>query len=610
MRRIRMAAVLALCAPSIVALATPAHAGSAAVAPQRVLDTRAGIGTTAHALAPGETLPLAVAAAVQAGATSVALNLTATDAGGPGFLTAWPCGQPMPATSVLNFVPGQTVANMVTVGLGAAGICLAASAPVHVVGDLMGWFTGSDDFAGSSPSRLLDTRVTKDPLEAGVERRLPLAAGAGYSGGSGGVALNITVVSPTADGFVTVYPCGPRPLASTVNFRAGEIVPNFTVVPYTGGEVCLYSLVRTDVVVDSFGWGGHGNGLTLESPSRLLDTRNGTGSASGAASPTNTITLRVAGRGGVPNDATAALVTITATGGTADGFVTAWPCDQPRPVASVLNLRPGLLRSNAALLHLSQADGSVCLYAWTVNGSAVHLVVDAVGWIPGSVSRQPPPPEPQPPPPPSGGSGHFGTLPPGSALPGDAECAARVRSAAEVRQANIPYNQTEGHGAPSNPPAALYTRVTGNFTGTTDEILQWAACKWGIDEDIVRAQAAKESWWDQRNVGDNGESFGLLQDRKPYMEWAFNNGVGDAQSSTAYNVDVSFAARRNCFEGNETWLNTVDRGRDYAAGDLWGCVGMWFSGRWYTQPAVDYIAAVQDWLNQRIWETPDFLGYG
>jgi hypothetical protein len=37
---------------------------------------------------------------------------------------------------------------------------------------------------------------------------------------------------------------------------------------------------------------------------------------------------------------------------------------------------------------------------------------------------------------------------------------------------------------------------------------------------------------------------------------------------------------------------------------------MWFSGRWYTQPAVDYIAAVQDWLNQRIWETPDFLGYG
>ena len=44
-------------------------------------------------------------------------------------------------------------------------------------------------------------------------------------------------------------------------------------------------------------------------------------------------------------------------------------------------------------------------------------------------------------------------------------------------------------------PPTLYRRVTGNFTGTTDEIIQWAACKWGIDEDIVRAQMAKESWW-------------------------------------------------------------------------------------------------------------------
>jgi hypothetical protein len=608
MRRMRMAAVLALYAASMAALAPPAGADGNAVAPQRVLDTRAGIGSAARALGPGQVLTLAVAAASEAGASAVALNLTATDATGPGFLTAWPCGQAMPTTSVLNFVPGQTVANFVTAGLGASGVCLASSAPVQVVADLMGWFTGTDDFAGAAPTRLLDTRVSKDPLEAGVERRLPLSAGAGYPGGSGGVALNVTVVSPAADGFVTVYPCGSRPLASTVNFRADEIVPNFTVVPYSGGEVCLYSLVRTNVVVDGFGWGGHGNGFALESPSRLLDTRNGTGSTTGAASPANTISLRVAGRGGVPNDATAALVTITATGGTADGFVTAWPCDQPRPVASVLNLRPGLLRSNAALLHLSQADGSVCLYAWTVNGSAVHLVVDAVGWIPGSVQRDPPPPEPTPTPPtppPPGGSGHFGTLPPGSVLPSDAECAARVRSAPEVRQANVPYNQSKGHGPPSNPPSALYSRVTGNFTGTTDEIIQWGACKWGIDEDIVRAQTAKESWWDQRSVGDNGESFGLLQVREPYWGWAFNNGVGDAKSSSAYNVDAALAARRNCFEGNETWL-----GGSYGPGDIWGCVGLWFSGRWYDAGANTYIAAVKDWLIQRIWETPDFLGYG
>ena len=81
--------------------------------------------------------------------------------------------------------------------------------------------------------------------------------------------------------------------------------------------------------------------------------------------------------------------------------------------------------------------------------------------------------------------------------------------------------------------------MTGNFTGTTDEIIQWAACKWGIDEDLVRAQIAVESWWDQRAGGDltstqsnchpdvrttTGqcpESFGLLQVRYLYHASAF-----------------------------------------------------------------------------------------
>jgi autotransporter family porin len=126
----------------------------------------------------------------------------------------------------------------------------------------------------------------------------------------------------------------------------------------------------------------------------------------------------------------------------------------------------------------------------------------------------------------------------------------------------------------------------------------------------VRAQAVKESYWTQSNVGDNGQSFGILQVRQPFWGWAFNNGVGDAMSSTAYNVDAALAARRNCFEGDETWLNTVERGKDYAAGDIWGCVGLWFSGRWYTPDSISYISAVQDDYNNRTWESSDFLNYG
>ena len=100
-------------------------------------------------------------------------------------------------------------------------------------------------------------------------------------------------------------------------------------------------------------------------------------------------------------------------------------------------------------------------------------------------------------------------------------------------------------------------------------------------------------------AGQCPESFGVQQLRYPYWGWAFPSAI----TSTAFNLDAALAARRNCYEGYETWLNTVERGRQYAAGDLWGCIGTWFSGRWYTQPSLDYIAAVQDYLNQRIWTT-------
>jgi hypothetical protein len=231
---------------------------------------------------------------------------------------------------------------------------------------------------------------------------------------------------------------------------------------------------------------------------------------------------------------------------------------------------------------------------------------------------------PGPPRPPTGGSGTFPTLPPGSALPSDQDCRGRVHAAAENRVVNAVPNRTVGHPTAPEPGFTLAGRVTGNFTGTTDEILQWVACKWGIAEDIVRAQVAKESWWHQDNLGDwtsdggvcapghpigaDGrpgqcpESVGLMQDRTQYMRpW-----INDALASSAYNVDIAYAIWRNCFEGNETWLDTVDRGRPYAAGDAWGCIGRWFSGRWYTQPANEYIASVQDYLNRRVWTTSDF----
>ena len=220
--------------------------------------------------------------------------------------------------------------------------------------------------------------------------------------------------------------------------------------------------------------------------------------------------------------------------------------------------------------------------------------------------------------PPRPPTGHFSTLPPGAALPSDAACAAQVRPMAERRPINNVPNHTKGAAVSG------LARVTGNFTGTTDEIIEWAACKWGIDEDIVRAQIAKESWWHQDAAGDltsdqnacyptfrtgSGqcpESIGLGQVRYQYHTLAFTNGY--AVVSSAFNLDYTYSVWRGCYEGQLTWLNTVERGATYAAGDVWGCLGVWFSGRWHTAPAETYIAAVKDYLNQRVWESRELPG--
>jgi hypothetical protein len=232
---------------------------------------------------------------------------------------------------------------------------------------------------------------------------------------------------------------------------------------------------------------------------------------------------------------------------------------------------------------------------------------------------------------------HFGMLAPGSRLPSTSECTALVRPRpfTENKAVNTSFNQATGHALAhdffdprSTDPRANSTvgvRVDGDFTGTTHEILRWTACKWGIDEDIVYAQAAKESWWRQSSMGDwhpdasacapghglgaDGrpgqcpQSFGILQDRYPFQHSSWP-GI---ERSTAMNADTAYATWRACFEGYERWLNTLDRGREYGAGDAWGCVGRWVSGRWHTVQGEQYAAGVQDYEKRRVWEQRDFV---
>lgn len=149
--------------------------------------------------------------------------------------------------------------------------------------------------------------------------------------------------------------------------------------------------------------------------------------------------------------------------------------------------------------------------------------------------------------------------------------------------------------------------VTGHFTGTTDEIIQWAAIKWGFAPDLLRAVAAVESWWKMSAVGDNGDSFGLFQVRRPYH---CQRRVCDVfRRDAAFNADYYGAILRSYYDGAETWLNTVSgNGAPYRSHDVWGSVGAWYSGRWRDAGARQYIAKVTSYLRARVWRTPDFAG--
>jgi hypothetical protein len=203
------------------------------------------------------------------------------------------------------------------------------------------------------------------------------------------------------------------------------------------------------------------------------------------------------------------------------------------------------------------------------------------------------------------------TRPPGSPPLSDREAARRVRrSAWEPRPANRRANRRvptrrEIRRFRARSTMTYKRRVTGRFRGTTHEIIQWAAHKHGIDEDLLAAVAVHESWWRMSTVGGGGDSFGLFQLRRPY-----HCCRRLALRSTAFNADYYGAILRAYYDGRETWLNDVERGAEYGPGDIWGSVGVWFSGRWHTPAAEGYIHAVQEILARKTWRREGFAERG
>ncbi|MFB6613601.1 PKD domain-containing protein [Streptomyces sp. NPDC085524] len=261
-------------------------------APARLLDTRDGTGAaSAHPVGPYATTRVKIGGngGIPAGVTSVALNITATNATNDGHIAAYASGKEKPATSNVNFAAGQSVPNLAIVPVGEDGyveLANGSAGSVDLIADVAGYFTRSvaSGYTALDPVRLVDTRYGQGTAKGQV-------AGQGTFGiqvaGQGGlpangvkaVALNVTVTDPKQSGHLTVFPSGQQaPLASNLNFTAGQTVANSVIVPVgQDGRISIRngSWNPADVIVDVTGYyGADGKGAYLPvAPERLHDSR-------------------------------------------------------------------------------------------------------------------------------------------------------------------------------------------------------------------------------------------------------------------------------------------------------------------------------------------------
>lgn len=249
------------------------------------------------------------------------------------------------------------------------------------------------EFVPLSPARILDTRdgtgqpdVGVAPLGAGAPRVIQVLGQGGVpTSGVDAVVLNVTVTNATAPAYLTVYPYedtdNTPPLASNLNFVRGQTVPNLVVARVgDAGSVSIYTNAGSaDVIFDVTGWvtsafsTSRGGRLVPVTPTRLLDTRDGTGGYGAPVGGGSAIRLQVAD----PNDGyTAAVLNVTGTDTFLPTFVTAYPSDLGGPpLASNLNLERNQTRPNLVMVKLGP-DGAVNLYN---HSGAVNLIADLVG---------------------------------------------------------------------------------------------------------------------------------------------------------------------------------------------------------------------------------------
>jgi hypothetical protein len=369
--------------------------------PARILDTRTGTGLSGpFGSHEAHTFQVTGRGGVPSNATAVTGNLTVTAQTSNGYLFIGPNAMNDPTSSTLNFPVGDDRANGVTVALGAGGtlsVTFVAPAPgpsTHVLFDVSGYFT--TDASGATyvpltPTRILDTRNgtgISGAFSSHVAHFLMVTGGI-VPVNAIAVTGNLTVTGQTSPGYLYIGPVPVNnPTSSTLNFPVGDDRANGVTVSINAPGIVGITFVASTgaatahVIFDVTGYfTPMPSGATFVSlnPTRILDTRTGTGGLSGPFSSHVARPFSVSGVGVI--SANAMVGNLTVTGQTSNGYLYIGPAPLNNPTSSTLNFPVGDDRANGVVVALGAGGALGITFVAPNPGPTAYAIFDVTGYF-------------------------------------------------------------------------------------------------------------------------------------------------------------------------------------------------------------------------------------
>lgn len=366
-------------------------------APNRIVDTRTGLGVRAGLMTAGAALAVPVPStgvnAVPAAATAVVVSLSGTGAQGGTYLSVY--SKVFGGNSTLNLNSkdaNATVTAVVKLNSSHGFQLRNAAAPTHALITVLGYFdaptaTGGLGYVALPSRRLLDTRT---PIGTPTAARLAPNQSVTVDAGPGGVpadatvaVVNMTALNQTAGGYLTAYPSA-SPAVASVDYRQYSR-SNLVAVPLVNRKFTVQNrYASTHAMIDIVGYfspTASGRFVILPNPTRIADTRTGNGGRHGPMTANATFTLDAGGLYGVPYNVTGLWIGLTAIA-SGNGYLSIYPRGAAAPHASNLDFTTGRVVPNAAIATLSARTATTPPGFSTVNRFGTSNVLeDAYGYF-------------------------------------------------------------------------------------------------------------------------------------------------------------------------------------------------------------------------------------